>query len=218
MCTPKSSAMHRSFAGFSRLGAFLSRLTTVLLSLSALILLFSLSGCQADETAETQQSTQTAWKSTGYGVAKLVYLSPLSSRHYEKSDLQDQTRFQFNTSSSVFSACFDGVSADFVSPSYQRMAEKDAFITLAQQVADDPDSTVEHTYLNLSADPIALTPDSSAFLVDSYTEKEALRVYDRNGGDTGYTVYFLDDEMWVAYFADPQKASASDYIVKLNVS
>ena len=48
MYTPKSSAMHRSFAGFSRLGAFFSRLTIILLSLSALILLFSLSGCQND--------------------------------------------------------------------------------------------------------------------------------------------------------------------------
>ena len=42
-------------------------------------------------------------------------------------------------------------------------------------------------------------------------------VCDKDGMDTGYTVYFLDDMILVGYYADRGTVTPNDYIMKLDV-
>lgn len=192
-----------------------------------LALLVFLSFCMVscmehDDTAENTDTTTVADLPTvtiadGYHIAEMVYVSPLSSFLPEQQTLSDETKYYVLMSQSAFSVTFNEKSTDIISPRYETLAEEQAFVEVSEATTEDTSTPHTAVYIRLcdGEDTSVCALQTKDF--SDYEERRALMVCDKDGMDTGYTVYFLDDMILVGYYADRGTVTPNDYIMKLDV-
>lgn len=199
------------------------RLCAVCLLTLLVFLSFCMVSCTGhDDTAENTDTTTAADRpavtiADGYHVAEMVYVSPLSSFFPEQQTLPDETKYYVLMSQSAFSVTFDEKSTDIISPRYVTLAEEQAFVDVPAATTEETPTLHTAVYIRLcdGEDTNVCALQTKDF--SDYEERRALMVCDKDGMDTGYTVYFLDDMILVGYYADRGTVTPNDYIMKLDV-